>query len=599
MVSANPEKYITIYLNNTPIKVKDNIPLGAALYENGIYGFRKSFKYSRLRGLIVFDWWGPERIGLKDSLEGNPYLLKAREGLKIECDCDLELIPRIIWLSRRYFEVGFHNNSFFRSRLGWYIMKKLLNKILPYRYPPFEKTPPDHYPPPKEVKADVLVVGGGLAGLSAALASSSSGAKTVLIEAGDKLGGYLNLLNSSLNIRDGKKTYITDLIKILRKSHVYILTNVVFQGFLDDAIVGIDISTKQIIFFSAKSIILATGSREIPALFENNDLPRIILATGVLRLYKNYNVHLGKRGLVIGFNELGFKTAVELERNGIHVIMIDKNKLPDNQLAQEAKEASIELIDNVKGLKAFGKVKVNKIKVERGISPKFYKVDFIAMSPYTNPSLELPGQIQLKMAFDSRLGGFIPLHSIDGLSEKEGIFIAGSLGGIMPKEACHYLSQAVGFKAAEYSISHSLDEEYEYSISRGIEYFNELDSRRFEAYKKLTSSYENRSIYSYLDEEDINTWYEGDYSAEFVCSCTDVTVADLIRMYNDAKIWRMELVKRYSGLGTGGCQGRGCVFNTVFILSKISGKDPIEIGRFRSRFPVIPISLESLAGVKL
>lgn len=598
MNSSSSDNHVTIYVNGTPLKVRAGIPVGAALYEKRIYGFHKSFKYNRLRGLFVFDWWGPERIGIKDGLEKNPYLLKTQEGLRLNCECNIGLIPRIVWMFRRYFEVGFYNNSFFRSSFGWWIMKNMLNKILPYYYPPFEKSPPKSYLPPVEINADVLIIGGGLAGLSAALASSSYGAKTVVIEADEKLGGYTRLLSISLS-SETKEISIDKLIEKLIKSNVHILTNIVFQGFLDDAVVGTDLSTGRIILFKAKSIVLATGSREIPALFENNDLPGIMLASGVLRLIRDHMVKPGKRGLVMGFSDLGLRTAIELKKNGIEVILVDKGKLPENELVSIAKESGVELLDEVEGLKAVGGVKVEKTIMWGDIGSKIYNVDFIAMAPYTNSSLELPGQLQLKMVFDSRLGGFIPLHSIDGSTEKEDVFIAGSLGGIIPVEACYYLSQVVGFKAASYSNSHSFDEDYEHSISKGIKVFHEADPERFRAYKKLVDSYESDDVYSYLNDNDVTTWYKGDSSTQFICGCADVTVADLIRMYKEVGMWRMELIKRYSGLGTGACQGRGCVFNTVVIISKLSGKDPLEIGRFRSRFPVIPINLESLAGVKI
>lgn len=600
MNSGKNIELTTICVNNKVIDVRKDVPVGAALYEKGILGFRKSFKYNRLRGLYVFDWWGPERIGVKNGLESNPYLLKVRAGLELKCDCGIGILSRFIWMLRRYFGVGFYNNMFFRSSFGWGVMKRMLNKILPYHYPPYEKSLPKSYVMPIEIDADVLVIGGGLAGLSSSIASSTYDLKTVLVEADERLGGYVDRVSADISLGDDENyRNIEDLVKVALKNNVHILNSVVFQGFLEDAIVGMNLRTGQIIFFKPKSIVLASGSREVPALFENNDLPGILFATALLRLTKEYDVELGGKGLIIGFSDLGFRTAVELRRRGVDITIVDKNKVGGGGFVSKAMDLGINIIDEVRGIKALGAKKVEKVVVESKMDKHTFDVDFIGLASYANPSIELPGQLGIKMAFDTRIGGFIPIHSWDGVTEERGVFIAGSLGGAIPIDSCYYLSKAVGYAAAEYASNHSLNEDYENALSIGKEYLRKEDLNKYRAYEKLVESYYDGGIYSHMDEKDVNTWYEGDPTTEFVCMCTDVTVSDLIRMNRELGMWRMELVKRYSGLGTGACQGRGCIYNAVVIISRLSGKKPIEIGRFRSRFPVIPIKLENLAGVRV
>jgi sarcosine oxidase subunit beta len=78
------------------------------------------------------------------------------------------------------------------------------------------------------------------------------------------------------------------------------------------------------------------------------------------------------------------------------------------------------------------------------------------------------------------------------------------------------------------------------------------------------------------------------------CRCEDVTLADLehsvARGYRD-----IEEVKRYTGFGTGPCQGKECLAVVALALSRINGQDPSTIPAFTSRPPLAPTPLKILA----
>jgi sarcosine oxidase subunit beta len=79
-----------------------------------------------------------------------------------------------------------------------------------------------------------------------------------------------------------------------------------------------------------------------------------------------------------------------------------------------------------------------------------------------------------------------------------------------------------------------------------------------------------------------------------VCRCEDVTLADLQhsvnRGYRD-----IEEVKRYTGFGTGPCQGKECQAVVAIALARLTGERPAAIAPFTSRPPLAPTPLRLLA----
>jgi bacterioferritin-associated ferredoxin len=80
-----------------------------------------------------------------------------------------------------------------------------------------------------------------------------------------------------------------------------------------------------------------------------------------------------------------------------------------------------------------------------------------------------------------------------------------------------------------------------------------------------------------------------------LCRCEDVTQADVehaVRLgYVD-----VEEVKRYTGFGTGPCQGKECLRGIVTAIAAAAGRDPATLAPFTSRPPLVPTELAVLAG---
>lgn len=81
-----------------------------------------------------------------------------------------------------------------------------------------------------------------------------------------------------------------------------------------------------------------------------------------------------------------------------------------------------------------------------------------------------------------------------------------------------------------------------------------------------------------------------------VCRCEDVTLSDVEHAialgYDD-----IESIKRYTGFGTGPCQGKECASMVACVIAERTGQDPSSIEPFTSRQPIAPTPLAFFAGV--
>ena len=586
---------ITVYINNKPKKLKNGMPVSVSLYEAGYYGLYRSLKFGRVRGIRSLEWWGSERAVI-NGFEVNPNIRPLEEGMHIYIDNKNSMMSAFIWPFRKYFNVEFYHNFLFRSKIGWNIFTRVLNYLLPYHQPPIDDNPVRTFPRYHRVKTDVLVIGGGLSGLATAIAIAKSGLKTLLVEANSSVGGYLNNFNEmKIGESGSSKQLIDKLLKEALKYNVKLLTNVIFQGFLEDASLGFNLISGESIIFDYKAIVIATGKRDNFAVYENNDLPRSMYLSSSLKLLNKYNINPGSKGLIIGFNQESLYAAKEFKNRGIDVIIVDgkSDSLKSNSI--DIKNFNIYL--DVKRIVAYGKDKVEGVKffLKDGES-KYFGIDFIAYSPNLVVDTEVLSQLKIPFSFDTRIGGIVPLHSWRGETTIENVYISGSAGGLMPYEAEYYLSTGVGYHVTM-NLNGKVDtSEYESSFNMGREILKKKYYPIYLAYDSLDDSWSIGKPYNHYDWRNISSVFEGDTTRMFMCPDVDITYADICYIVKELGMWRMEHIKRLSGLGTGRGQGRDCIFNTVLLVNKISGKEPIEISRFRGRYPVIPHNLYSLAG---
>ena len=177
-----------IMINGRPIDYPKDLPLSVLLYLKGYWIFRRSLRYRRPRGLRNLDWWGSERVYIEGLGDVNPNIFTPGEPVNVIIPEAVGILDRLVWLNRYLFRVNALHGSILRNKYFWRIFTKYMDRLLPYGAPPIETETPEKYPVPGYIDADVIVIGGGLAGLSAAIETSKGGLNTCIIEAGGSIG---------------------------------------------------------------------------------------------------------------------------------------------------------------------------------------------------------------------------------------------------------------------------------------------------------------------------------------------------------------------------------------------------------------------------
>ncbi|MGC9020511.1 MAG: FAD-dependent oxidoreductase [Candidatus Methanodesulfokora sp.] len=551
----------SIKVNDKPLNVKDGLPLGVSLYEAGIYSYEGSFKLGRPRGPMSFEWWSPERVYVEGYGPVSHSLMKCSDGLKIRVGSGGIKRPFIEAVSP-FLKAGFQHGYFFRSKIGWKITWSFMKRTLPHPEIP-DKVERKDLPNPMEVETDVLVVGGGISGLSAAISAGKTGAKVVLLDGNEEIGGHL--------FYDER---LRNLEKEAEKSGVKIMRGTALAAVFEDAFFATQFREPDAtpILIRAKSIVIATGAREVLSVFGNNDLPGVMLGTSALKLMKLYGVKPGRRGIVMGSNKWAVEIARLLSSSGIDITLVHD------------KEVNAEGIKTVKArvLEALGREKVRGVKLDDGST---LEADFIALANVRAPSIEIAAQLGVKIGFHMKLGGFVPLHGWAGETSVNGVFIAGEAGGVDEEEALIHFSRAAGISAAKHAGFSAPDAEEEIAEGRRV-------SKNME---DVVEGYKKGELCVF--DDDLGLLQNPDHNRSFLCPCLDVTTSDVKRIVKELGWTKMEKIKRYSGLGTGRCQGKYCLLSSVIYVSKIGKVRPVDVGTFRIRPPSVPIQLGVLGGM--
>lgn len=164
---------------------------------------------------------------------------------------------------------------------------------------------------------DVLVIGGGAAGLAAATSAASSGLETVLMEADHRVGGWVRL--------GPDRTLVEGLAAQAVAAGVVVLTNATVTGRTSDGRVLAVLERTggdELAVIQPRQVIAACGLVERSLTFAGNDLPGVMLSTGARRLMGNWSVCPGERTLVLAGDGDGERLAEELADIGSHVVEV-------------------------------------------------------------------------------------------------------------------------------------------------------------------------------------------------------------------------------------------------------------------------------------
>ena len=307
--------------------------LASALLANGVRVVGRSFKYHRPRGILAAGVEETNALFRIDSGVLSVPLVRATmqplvEGLSattenawpsIGFDCG-----RVLDFTHWFWPAGFYNKTFKWPSWHWY--EGLIRRSAGSGRLPTGQDASEYFQ--HNLHCDVLVVGGGPAGLREALAASREGARVVIAELEPRLGGSLRYERSEMDGIPPLQWLERAVGELGHAADVRVLTSTLVTGYYDhDVLVAVDRSqaddptrpVERLWKIRAKRVVIATGAIEQPLVFANNDRPGIMLAGAVRRYLVEYAVGVGRAVVVATNNDDAYRTAFALHAAGIRV----------------------------------------------------------------------------------------------------------------------------------------------------------------------------------------------------------------------------------------------------------------------------------------
>ncbi len=547
----------------------------SALLANGVRLLGRSFKYHRARGVYslanhdvnaLMEVRGQGRTNVRADVTPlvDGMVLSAVNtfgGLRNDR-------ARVFDKFGRFLPVGFYYKTFHRPRRMFPFyerrMRELagLGAVAPGR--------PRVFTPKAYDFCDVLVVGAGPSGLSAAIAAAEAGARVVIIDENPRPGGSSTYQGS--NDPEVRTQMRTLLERAAALSNLEIRPTTVAAGAYADHWIAL-VDDSRLVKLRARSLIMASGCMEQPAVFGNNDLPGVMLAGAAQRLIHLYAVKPFHRGAVLAANAEGYRAALDLHRAGVRVeAVIDLRSAGEpSALADQVRAAGIAIHPGhavTRAIPAPGRVGIRGVEVapldEAGrVRPEraFERPgDGLIMSVGWAPADGLYYQAGGRMAWSEALGQFVPRTE----SAPPGLFAAGRLNGVYELSDRLADGRRAGQAAAAY-LGLSVAE-----AAPGPAAPEVRPSHPYPIFPHATSK-------SFIDLDE------------------DVQYKDIVNAAQEG-FDHVELLKRYTTVGMGPTQGKLANMNAIRVLSKSTGRTVPETGVTTSRPFYHPVPLSHLAG---
>jgi len=317
------------------------------------------------------------------------------------------------------------------------------------------------------LKTDIAVIGGGPAGLSAAIAAANSGAKVTLIDRNAAPGGQL-LKQTHMFFGSAKQHASVrgfDIARILTdelercRDRVELLTDSTALGLYEDGVLTIE-NKRRYMKIQPSAVIAATGASEKYLPFPNNDLPGIYGAGAVQTLMNQYGVAPGRSAVMVGAGNIGLIVSYQLLQAGVKVrAVIDAAPKIGGYLVHAAKirRAGVPIMTSATVQHAHGKEELERVTLAR-LDEKWQMIpgsefdvetDVLCIAVGLTPLAELLWQIGCEMRYVPELGGHVPLRSAEYQTTKQNVYVAGDVAGIEEASSAMVEGRLAGLCAAK------------------------------------------------------------------------------------------------------------------------------------------------------
>ena len=314
--------------------------LASALLANDQMLVGRSFKYHRPRGVVAAGAEEPNglvNLGLGGRFEPNQRITTTplMDGMTARSQNhwpSLEFdVGAINTRLARFLPAGFYYKMFIHPRSFWkHIYEPFIRQSAGLGQAPKDRDADtyEHF----HVHVDVLVVGGGIAGLAAALQAGQAGHRVLLVEQTGAWGGRAAVDQPSIQGQPAQQWINSTLQALENMSNVSLRLNCMGAGVYDHGYVlayeqmevGADKPRHRLWQVRAAKVITATGAIERPLSFAGNDLPGVVLASALRDYVVNFGVSIRDRPR-IQHSRHGQPGLMQHDRGAIGIVVIGDN----------------------------------------------------------------------------------------------------------------------------------------------------------------------------------------------------------------------------------------------------------------------------------
>ena len=551
-------RIVNFRFNGKPATAHPGDTIASALAAAGERVLSRSYKYHRPRGIQTADFLDPGCVFQVDdepNVRGGHRLVG--EGMDVRSQntwpslkYDLKAVNGLVG---RFLATGFYYKTFIKPEPLWPLYERVLRQFV--HAGEVADEPSGAVFDKRYAHPDVVVAGGGPAGMAAAVAAARAGAQVMLVEEEHQLGGHLRWGDT------GELARLRELrAQVAAEPGIEVLENAVALARYDDNWVpivqrGLPHVFERLIKARARSLVVAAGLIERPYVFAGNDLPGVMGSTAVRRLVNLYAVRPGRRAVVMSANDSGDAAIADLRRAGVEIAAVADARRGEHVV------------------RADGRGGVRSVTLSGGA-----RVDcdlLVTAAGWTAPTslLNMSGDMPV---YDPDSARFVP----DPDALPDNVLAAGGIVGDGTAEDLVQHGYAVGEEAARRAarVAGAARARMPTRSDQGVDAETAHTPRPVPALRPAPHPELFRSS-----------------THGFVDMCEDVSSKDIVTAVAEGYD-SVELVKRYTTVTMGPTQGKLETVNAVAVLAEATGRTIAETGTTTWRPMYAPLTLGALAG---
>lgn len=567
--------------------------LASALLANGVHLMGRSFKYHRPRGVLAAGAEEPNALVtvIRGGGCSTPNLratqVELYDGLQAQSQNRFPSLQfdmgEINDLAGPLLGAGFYYKTFMQPKGAWAkLYEPLIRRAAGLGEAP-RQPDPDHYAN-RFAHCDVLVVGCGPAGLSAALAAAKTRARVILADEQAEMGGML--LAEALATIDGKPAaqWVSETLAMLAgMPHVTLLPRTTVFGYFQQNFLGLveritdheaeplpAVARERLWQVRAKEVVLATGAIERPLVFSGNDRPGVMLASAARTFCNRYGVLVGRRIVVFAAGDSAYAAALDLYRAGATIMAIaDLRANPQGPGIEAARAAQMPVMTGTVVVQAKGRMRVQSV-VLGTIGPDgavraagTLPCDALLMGGGFTPSVHLFSQSRGKLVYNEEQQIFIPGLSAQRERSAGGAKGTFSLGAVLAEGYAAGCDAAIkaGFKTDDVNAPQGAGD---IPVAGG--FIGAVPQPKSKVKGKAFVDFQN-----------------------------DVKASDIVAATQEG-FRSIEHVKRYTTTGMATDQGKTSNMNALAIAAHAIDKALPQVGLTAFRMPYTPVTFGAIAG---